>query len=338
MADIDNYLFDTNTLDSDRSENRRKKKGLKSKAESQFVKSAQPVSLKSFFSSIMDITEDEPELNFSANFEQETAPMLTEVPTYFENCEEQSGQLVHVANQFLDLLDAQDKLEDSEQFQDSRSVNSTLDDLNLDNLMKDVNTDVIQKRVESKSLTAKRIAFKALQCFTFSEHYTKHFNSDVNYIRSINTEMLIDKSPQSLNHLHHCAQKYLDNYKTLFGFTFHENFILKMQVANKCFKPLGFSALLNNISLDDLKTPDKPISSIDLSTTNYYHITLNEMLHYFGFMLIDDLPCQTELKHLNVIMNYYPPRKRIFYKDLFKSEEVVDERITGSFDPKHINF
>jgi len=314
--DVDANLFDYNAIKESRSKNTRRRKNNKQKAEAQFDMNAAPVSLQHFFHDVMDITLDEPDLSVPLTGTETHAPMTYEENFYPSNCDELAPQILETANNFLEFAE---KIENDvlpvPVTNQVETINQQVAQIQVAKMMTDLKPDDRNMRIKVKRLTAKRLAFKSLQMFSFNDNYDKHFTMEKLKLRSVNTDMLIDKSDESIDWLNNIGTKYQQRYMQHLGLQLpnDEQIIDFLDPSHSHFRALGFSTILRNVDLNLLlhchDHLDKHFEN--LKNTGYKDFTLLDILNYFGIRILGtDHLNDYQLNYLHLIPYYLESNKK----------------------------
>lgn len=336
-SNTDAELAEYNQVKNDRKISRKNRKSTKQLAESQFNFSAKPISLRTFVHDAMDLAPDEPDLTMPITGNEEFAPMSFEPPIYPSNAEELAVEILDVAENFLKITDkAEIEVINVPSSNDINNVVEQVAVLTTASLMKNVDKNFQKVRIKTKKLTAKRFAFKALQLFSFNENYAKHFTMNVNELRNINTDMLIDDSHESVEWLKMLGSHYYDKYVTMLPQNIEPadelSLLNLLPKSNPLHKAIGFSVILKNCVLESLSQPLLSLSAIyqDLKNSPYEYYSFSTILDYFQIRLFgfnDGLSFQ--LNYLSLIPYYLKKSKdkqvySLFSElDPFKKKKLV---------------
>lgn len=334
---IDSYSMD-NTLDHQpeqdttskpKQKNGRKRRSNKQKAEAQFDFNAAPVTLQHYFLDAMEISVDEPDLTVPLTGTEEIAPMKVETKVYPSNHDELAPQILDIADDFLEFAE---KIENDVPTDPPRNqtkiITQQIAQIQVAKMMKDLNPDDRNMRITTKRLTAKRLAFGSLQMFSFNDNYDKHFTMDKLKLRSINTDMLIDVSNESVKWLNNLGLRYQSMYLQHLGISIHndEQIIRSLDPTHSHFRALGFSTLLKHIDYNILDHNDKRLEEFFefLKDRGYHNVTLRHILRYFGIKILGiDNELDYQLNYLHLIPYYLQStkKKKIFglFADLDKT-------------------
>jgi hypothetical protein len=315
FMDVDSNLFDYEAIKETRSKNTRKRRSNKQKAEAQFDVSAAPVSLQHFFHDVMDITVDEPDLTVPLTGTENQAPMTYEPNFYPSNCDELAPQILDTANNFLEFAEKieNDVLPDPVT-NEVETITQQVAEIQVAKLMTDLKPVDRTLRMKVKRLTAKRLAFKSLQMFSFNDIYDKHFSMDKLKLRSVNTDMLIDVSDESVEWLNCLGTKYQTMYLKQSGIEYSsdQQIMETLDPSDSHFRALGFSTILKNVDLNLLNQRniylDKHFEA--LKHTGYKEFTLDFILNYFGIKIFGIDANDYQLNYLHLIPYYLQSNKK----------------------------
>lgn len=318
----------------------KKRMSNKQKAESQFDSSAAPVSLKSFFCDLLEATPDAIDSTQQITGFEDVAPFIAVEQEYPDNSEELAPQLLDLADNFLELSE---KLSNPipESTNQPTELNKQLVELTTMSIVQDVKPETLQIRVQTKNLSAKRFAFKALQLFSFNLNYGKHFTMDPFELRNMNPDMIIDNTDDSVKWLKELGNYYKTSFLNDLGFTDQQKddeFLINNLQNTSHFKALGFSIILKNSNIHQLTNPFVPLDQLNeqLKDTGYQHFCFKDVLNYFRIKMFGvDKGLDFQLNYLHLIPYYLrkDAKKKIFnlFEDLdFKSIYFDKNKINQS--------
>lgn len=288
-------------LKKEKRERKQKKKTNKEKAEFQFDSSAAPMSLKTFIHDVLDVEVDVVDTTVEINGFEDQFPMIQEPNIYPSNYDELAPEVLETANNFLEIvepvempiihtLNSPDVIE---------NITKSMNTLKTVEILSDIDPETMKIRNESPILTAKRLAVKALQLFSFNENYRKHFTMDPIRLRSLNVDMIVDNSIESISWLNQLGTLYSDKIitkiKTVdnsFDSTMTDDQIISNMQPSQYFRALGFSLILKHSKLHLLSESSKPIGQLDqfLMNSGYHEFTFDFILKYFGIVLLGSIP------------------------------------------------
>lgn len=301
-------------------------KSNKAKAEFQFDNSAPPVSLKSFLTSVKLFEDPLPDVDHINNFEDEEIHYLIpedSVPPFEDDDidHEITSNLISFAEYSLQDI--------------SPSVLSEEKNLPEEIIpeFEDIRHELPEFTKNYSQLTSIRLAIKALQQFSYHPKFHEVFSYDIQQIRSIQPNLIIDSNFYSILWLKELGHKHIQHFEIEFNDKL--KFISTSKKSEFQAKPLLYALFLE--SMDPMKTFNHDTKlgeyNVDFGESVVKDHTLSDLFEFLKIEFLDfHRILDIELKNFHLIETFLKGKKheRLFEyfrkaKFRFRNSEINDK-------------
>lgn len=335
---IDDNLISRDELRNVRKQRSRKRSSNKQKAEMQFDTTAKPIKLEVFFKDMLELAPDIPDSDIEIDGSEDVAPMIFQPNIYPSNSDELAVDILETANNYLEmeeqLVVATTNISSTSMIEE---INNQMTKIQTVSLTADVDQHSLNVRHEAPKLTAKRFSVKALQMFSFNENYKKHFNINVDKLRALNTDCLIDQTEDSVLWLNRLGTKFKEIYLNLLEKQGFDPFpsddlsiLNELNPEHPFFRALGFSIILKNLDVTYLSNIHLPLNAINsvFNDTNFRFLSMRTIFDYFQLKMFGHEPeLNFQLNYLDLIPYYLKKNKKKMIYSLFTDLDFKNKQL-----------